>query len=418
MRILFFLILTLIYLPAFGQVLTEPLRIDSIEINKNWRTKDKIILNEIIFKAGDIVTPKMIDESIKKLWNINNFSNVYYAIDTLENNKTILTISAKDAFTIIPIISFKGSEKDFNFQVGVSDNNFLGKNIGINFIYSSGTNGESFSIGGSIPRQLLYKNMTLSTNVSYGSGVKNRYDSDRVQTSTVGYRIKSFSGSIGNPYHTDFKYTFSPNLSWNLFQHATDSTLTTAEIPRPTDYTVNYLNIGISESIGTVTRKRHQEDGYTASVSTSFGIGLDKDSPYYQAFGLYASYNKLFNRVVQLSSSFSTGYTTSDIESLNNNLGSGNVKGIIQGEISGKGFYSAYIGGHFTYVNMKWLALEHSVYLNFGNGNDDFIETYTTKPIVSVGTGINIMIPMVPWIYVRFFFTYNKKSDNWFNMEF
>ena len=415
---LLILILIFINITVFGQIITTPILIDSIVIQKNWRTKDKIILNEINFSEGDVVSDKMMKESITKIWNINNFTNVSYTIDTLENKKVLLTIKAKDAFTIMPILSFSGSGKDFTFQVGVSDNNMLGRNIGMSFVYSSGTYGNSFNFGCSIPRQLLYKNMTLHANVSSGFGVKNRYDSNREQISSVGYRYKSISGSIGNPHHTDFEYTFSPNLSWSLFQHETDSTLATPEIPRSKDYTVKYLSIGISESIGIINRKRHQEDGYSISVSTSFGIGLDSESPYCQSFGLSGSYNKLFNKVVQFSSSFSTGYTTSNVESLNNNLGSGNVKGILQGEISGKGYYSAYVGGHFTYINKKWFALEHSIYLNWGNGNDDYLKIYTTEPIVSVGTGFNLMVPMIPWLYVKFFFTYNKKNSNWFNMTF
>ena len=401
----------------YGQIISKPIQIDSIVIKKNWRTKDKIVLKELEFKAGDTVTPLMMEQSIKKLWNINNFAEIKYSIDTVENNKILLTIFAKDAITIVPILSFSGSKKDFNLGVGVSDNNFLGKNIGVNLRYSTGTNGQTFHLGTSIPRQLLYKNMTISGRLSYGFGINNEYE-NRQQNSSVGYRLKSFSGSIGNPYHTDFKYTFSPNFSWNLFQHKTDTTLATPDIPTPDDYTINYLALGLSESIGTITRIRHQEDGYSISFGTSFGIGLDKESRYYQSFGLSASYQKLFNNIVQFSSSFRTGYTTSNVPSLKHNLGSSSVKGIVQGEIAGKGYYTAYVGGHFTYINKKWFALEHTVYLNWGNGDDIYSKTFSTPPLFAVGTGVNLMVPMIPWLYVKFFFTYSGKNSNWFNVEF
>ena len=416
-RFLIVVILNLIIFSASGQAISKPTQIDSIVIKKNWRTKDKIILKELEFKAGDTVTPMMMAQSVKKLWNINNFADIKYSIDTLENNKILLTIIAKDALTIVPILSFSGSKKDFNFGVGVSDNNFLGKNIDVNFGYSTGTNGQTFNLGTSIPRQLLYKNMTLSGRLSYGYGVNNQYE-NRKQTSSVGYRLKSFSGSIGNPYHKDFKYTFSPNFSWNLFQHKTDTTLATPEIPTPDNYTINYLSLGLSESIGTITRIRHQEDGYSISLGTSFGVGLDKESRYHQSFGLSASYQKLFNNIVQFSSSFRTGYTTSNVPSLKYNLGSGNVKGIVQGEIAGKGYYTAYVGGHFTYINKKWFAIEHTIYLNWGNGNDIYSKIYSTTPLFAAGTGINLMIPMVPWMSVKFFFTYSGKNSNWFNLQF
>ncbi len=413
---IFFFLLT--FTGLSGQTITTPIKIDSIVIKKNWRTKDKIVMKELEFKAGDTVTPKMMEESIKKLWNINNFADVKYSVDTLENKKTVLTIFAKDAFTIVPILSFRGNKKDFNLALGVDDHNFLGKNIRLKFIFSTGTNGQTFHLGTFIPRQLLYKNMTLAGNLSYGYGVNNKYNSEREQISTVGYRLKSFSGSIGNPFHTDFKYTFSPDFSWNLFQHKTDTTLVTPGIPTPADYKVNYLALGFSESIGTVTHIRHQKDGYRIAVATSFGIGLDNASPYYQSFGLSASYYKLFNPIVQFSSYFRTGYTTSNVPSLQYNLGSSYVKGILKGEIAGKGYYAAYVGGGFTYINKKWFALEHTVYMNWGNGKDIYADIYTTKPIFAVGTSVNLMVPMVPWLYVKFFFTYSGSHSNWFNVEF
>ena len=401
-----------------GQELTQTVHIDSIVIKKNWRTKDKIILKELDFKAGDTVTPQMMDESIKKLWNIQNFADVRYSLDTLENNKIVLTIIAKDAFTIVPIFSFNGNKKDFNLALGIDDQNFLGKNIRLRFIFSTGTNGQTYHVGATIPRQLLYKNMTLSGNLSYGYGVNNTYNSEREQTSSTGYRIKSFSGAIGNPFHTDFKYTFSPDFNWNLFQHKTDTTVATPGVPTPDDYVVNYLALGFSESIGTITHFRHQEDGYNISGNISLGVGLDKNSPFYQSFSLSASYQKLFNKVIQFSSSFQTAYTTSNVPSLKYNIGSSRVKGIYQGEIAGKAYYTFYAGGHFTYINKKWFALEHSVYVNMGNGKDVYSEIFSTAPLFAVGTGVNLMIPMIPWLYIRFFFSYSGKNSNWFNVEF
>jgi len=416
-RIVIILIVFIAAIDISGQTFIKPIKIDSIVIKKNWRTKDKIIKRELEFRAGETVTPKMMNESIKKLWNMKNFADISYKIDTLDN-KTTLILSAKDAFTIVPILSFNGNKKDFHLGLGVDDQNFLGKNIRLRFVYSTGTNGQAFSLGTYIPRQLLYKNMTLTGNLSYGYGVKNTYNSDREQESSVGYRLKSFSGSIGNPFHTDFKYTFSPDLSWNLFQHKTDTTLASSGIPTPDDYTVNYLSLGISESIGTITHIRHQEDGYNINVSTGFGIGLDNESPYYQTFNLSAQYHKLFNPIIQLSAMFRTSYTTSDIPSLKYNMGSHYVKGILQGEIAGKAFYTAYLGGGFTYVNKKWFALEHTVYINWGNGKDAYSDIYTTTPLFAVGTGVNLMMPMVPWLYIRLFFSYSGKDSNWFNVEF
>ena len=87
------------------------IRIDSIKVVKNWRTKDAIILSELDFKEGDQVSIGVIDSSMIKVYNIGNFARVEYDIDTLENGKNLITITAKDALTIVPILSFSGSRE-------------------------------------------------------------------------------------------------------------------------------------------------------------------------------------------------------------------------------------------------------------------------------------------------------------------
>lgn len=390
--------------------------IDSIKISKNWRTKDMIILNELGFDQGKEINQNTLDKGITRIWNIGNFSDVKYMIDTLEGDRILLNITAKDAITIVPILSFSGNQEDFRYTLGVSDNNFLGKNLKIGLVGSYGSNVTDFGINFTIPRQLLYKNMALHTKVVYGHNEQYRYDGG-VKTTGVGYEKKVFSMSISNPWHEDFKYTFSPNFGLTYFQHSTDSIYNQPEI-KDGNYTINYLSAYLSESIGYMKRKRHQKDGYLIIGSVGSGIGLDSSSPHYISLGLTAIYNKLFNQIIQFSAKFSTAYTSSDVPSLLFYKGNQNVKGSLYGEISGKAFYTAYIAGHFTYLNRNWIALEQSLFVNWGNGKDTYKDIYTTTPIASVGSGLSIMVPMIPWLYIRFFYTLTNGQNDGFSIEF
>ncbi len=67
-------------------------RIDSVSIRKNWRTRENIILQELDIKSGDIVTTQQIENSISRIWNIGNFAKVNYRIDTLENGMIVLNM--------------------------------------------------------------------------------------------------------------------------------------------------------------------------------------------------------------------------------------------------------------------------------------------------------------------------------------
>ena len=391
-------------------------KIDSIQIKKNWRTRDKIILHELQFNAGETVDQNCLDNSISQIWNIGNFAQVEYSLDTLYNGNYLLNVTAKDAFTLLPILSFNGNKNDYNLALGIKDNNFLGRNISLTLVGHLGTYRNDYNVGINIPRQLLYKNMTLSFGALSGSGSNYRYSGDE-KVSAVAYHKKQFSGTIGNPFHTDYKYTFSPNLSWNLFQHKTDSALINNTVPFVENYEINYLALSLGESFGLINRKRHQHDGYLVSGGYGIGIGLDKNSPVYHSFGASAAYYKTFNPMIEISAKFSTGYTTSTLPSLIHYLGSGNIKGLISGEESGQGFYNGKIEAAFTYFNRNWFALEHSVYTNFGKAGDHYFNIYKQSPRISFGTGFKIWTPMIPWLAVSIHFTYLKGSKNWFHLD-
>lgn len=390
--------------------------IDSVRINKNWRTRDKIIMRELQFNTGETIDRKCLDNSISQIWNIGNFAEVDYSLDTLPNGNFLLNLNAKDAFTLLPILSFNGNRNDYNLTLGVKDNNFLGRNIVLDLKGNFGTFRNDYNVGIRIPRQLLYKNMTLSFQASKGTGNNFRYTNNE-PSSAIAYYKKQISGSIGNPFHTDYKYTFSPNLSWSLFQHRTDSTLIDTDVPFAANYEINYLNLVIGESFGLINRKRHQHDGYTVSGGIGVGIGLDKNSPGYYSFGFGANYYKLVNKTIELSAQFSTSYTTSTLPSLIHYLGSGSIKGLISGEESGQGFYQGKIQASFTYIQRDWFALEQSVYTNFGKAGDHYFNIFKQVPRIAIGTGFKIWTPMIPWLAASIHFSYLKGSSNWFFLD-
>jgi hypothetical protein len=45
-------------------------KIDSIQIKKNWRTRDKIVLRELQLKQGDEVDMHCFETSINQIWRL------------------------------------------------------------------------------------------------------------------------------------------------------------------------------------------------------------------------------------------------------------------------------------------------------------------------------------------------------------
>jgi outer membrane protein assembly factor BamA len=81
-----------------------------------------------------------------------------------------MTLQAKDAFTLLPYLSFSGTSNDFNLGIGIEDDNFLGRNISFKIRGNIGSYGKNYNVGLEIPRQLLYKNMTIALQALNGTG--------------------------------------------------------------------------------------------------------------------------------------------------------------------------------------------------------------------------------------------------------
>lgn len=430
----------LIFLSAYGlsaqdTISTDHLpgdsvKVDRIEINRNWMTWDRIILNELLFEAGDKVSYGMIDTSMNKVWNIGNFANVDYSIRTGPEGNT-MEIEALDALQIYPVMSVDhSSENDYHYRFGVGDENFLGSNSELKIVWDKKPTGATWDFRFKLPRQLMYENMTVEVGAKVGLDTKVFYD--RVITEVNGKKEAEFIARmkapyhkldlytiIGNPWHLDYKYRFSPDLTLRYMKDVFDSTLLDPDEPEPeiivSDGTYTFFNIQVSESIGTVNTQRHRKNGYTISASYNLYAGLNETRNHH-VFNLGGEYHRTFSPLFQVSTEFSTGYNTAD-DQYRFIKGSGDVLGLRMGEIYGKTFYSAYMGGHFTWLNTKWLSLENAYFLNWGNGAEDYKALLSSKQKFSVGTSLEFRIPVVSWINVRFTFMYAGPGGEWFKFN-
>ncbi|MFN8205954.1 MAG: hypothetical protein U0T82_00900 [Bacteroidales bacterium] len=396
---------------------TESFRVDSIRIRKNWRTRELIVLRELKIEPGQMVTHKDIEKAVTRIWNIGNFARVNYRIDTLPDQRLLLNITALDAFTIVPNISFNGNRKEYLLTAGIIDNNLFGRNISLDAGFSTGTTTRRMNFNLGIPRQLLYRNMILRGGFQYGNILRYRYDNGDCIAGT-GYLQKNAYLSVGNPWHTDDHYTFSPDLGISVFSQRADSSLVPDGIPVLGNPMVSFLAVNISESAGIVNRIRHQQEGSILSVGLGYGFGLNHRSPGYAGVGISGFIAKLLNRIIQLSAGFNTGYTSARSEGLLFYLGPDQVKGILSGERWGRAYYSLATSLHLTYLNRDWLAMEQSFFWNAGQADNHYLELFERKPLYSVGSKLRLMVPMVPWLGINFYYAWRGSDKHWYSMEF
>ncbi len=394
----------------------DGIRIDSVLIVKNWRTRKQIIRQELLIYPGDTVTRETLDKAVLRIWNIGNFAKVSWQLDTLENSSVLLIITAQDALTIMPDFSFSGNRKEYSLSAGINDENFLGRNIELNLAATFGTLAKETTIRLGIPRQLLYKNMTLRLGYTYGAEQYLRYRNGK-PFSGVSYLRRDIFLSVGNPCHTDYHYTFSPDLTIEYLSHQTDSSLFRMDIPFPDDYRVQYLGFTLRETVGLINRTRHQSDGKQIQVSTAYYRGMDQVSPDYYDLSFSANYYCLLNRVVELHAVLSMGMVNSGLPSQIRYLGPDQVKGALTGERWGKAYISGGFDAGFTYLNRDWFALEHFVFLFTGNAAGSCGALFGNRPLFSAGTGLKLMVPMVPWLAVSMLYAFKGKNNHWLGIE-
>jgi len=410
--------------------LADSVRIDKIVILRNWITWDIIIKNELLFREGDWVTYGQIDTSMNKVWNIENFADVSYEIkETPDGN--VIEITALDAVKFYPLFTIDhSSENDYNYRLGAGDDNFLGSNSKLKIAWEKNPVGVKWDFSLGLPRQLLYKNMT--TRFGFTKGNETKRFLERVITEVDGEKSANFIplllapydkteiyAEIGNPWHLDYEYRFSPDLKIRYMKHVINYNLLSpedlalgVEVPQAR---YEFLNLEISESVGTVNTKRHRKDGYTAGVSYNPGIGLAGTKSYH-SFNFAGEFHRSFSDLFQLSTWLKTGYTTAD-DQYRFIKGSSDVLGLRTGEIYGKTFYSAYLGSHFTWLNTKWISLENAYFVNLGNGAETYADLFSTKQKVALGTFLEIRFPIAPIAVFRFSFMYAGPGSEWFKFN-
>jgi len=412
----------------------DSVQIDRIEMKRNWMTWDLIIKRELGFEAGQRISFGQIDTAMQKIWNIGNFASVEYSLREVEGD-TVMVITALDAIKFFPIIGIDHSSRDdYMYQLGFSDGNFLGSNSDMSFSWVSQPLGTSWNFRLRLPRQLLYKNMTLGFRFSSGHQVR-RY-LERQFIYDAGGKMESveyvplmlaphdhleISASIGNPWHRDFDYRFSPDLGISYGKYDSRPELLDGEEYDPElvmdSFHHQFLSIGLSESVGMINQKRRRLDGYLIHAGYGASIGLGHETRSHHTLHLGAQYHNTVTRLLQLSAKFQTGYTTAP-DPYKFIRGSGDVLGLRMGEIHGNASYSAYLGAHFTWIDRTWLALENAYFLNWGSGHDKYFQLYTQKPFMAVGTSFVIQVPAAPFLIARLTFMYAGPGTEWYKFQF
>ncbi|MBI5731621.1 MAG: hypothetical protein HY963_10860 [Ignavibacteriales bacterium] len=108
----------------------ETIRVDSIRIVGNEKTKDFIILRELTFQIGDSVSGKTLRFNRERVFSLRLFNQVEFKIEKA-TDKNILVIQLTESWYLYPLPLFRLQDGDFKkstYGINLSYRNFRGRN--------------------------------------------------------------------------------------------------------------------------------------------------------------------------------------------------------------------------------------------------------------------------------------------------
>ncbi len=166
----FFLSIILFYVSSFNYSYslvkndsTTLIKVDSIKISGNEKTEEHIILRELDFKSGDLVSKEQLEFNEERVFSLGIFNKVNFKTIT-ENEINILEILVEESWYIYPLPFLK-----------LRENSFKRSSYGLNLLYKNfrGRNESIWALitfGYDPTYQIQYYNPVLITgkNLSYG----------------------------------------------------------------------------------------------------------------------------------------------------------------------------------------------------------------------------------------------------------
>lgn len=106
-------------------------------------TREPVIARELLFKEGDILDPKLLEESERNLRELSLFQSVHIFPLPEKNGVADIVVQAQDAWSTEPQLNFKGTSEGTESALGLLERNLLGYGKTASIFYSNETTREN-----------------------------------------------------------------------------------------------------------------------------------------------------------------------------------------------------------------------------------------------------------------------------------
>ncbi len=432
----------------------DTFRVDKIALLGNWITMDSVILRELYFKEGDVVTREQIEQARQNVYNLGVFTSADWGVIYAEDGTNVFVIKATDKWTLFPTVDFAVSSENLTLGVGFWDSNFLGSKSTIVVKFKLNDLMFNFLSDLTYPRiansnfdfkfSLHYNQNNIYT---YGPG-RNLVDDDKDGDPTndvakdkngniqyeddgvtpkpefqklkmEGYTAENVYLSAGTSYNypnlfsvgLDLSYEYLNKLGMNdrkflgpqesfklIYPSFRDDFKDSASIGDPVGH---YLNIATSFNIGNRRGRDIRTEGHSLYIGNTLTLDVPRNR-FYDNFTF--TYNGSYIPVdwFEIKGRFQNGINTSRFADRYYSFGGTSImRSMPSGLLYGNGYYSVNFDICFTtptisYKDFKLLSLEFSLFVDIASAAED---VGFGTPNQSIGSGYKLAWQKKPAVF-------------------
>lgn len=404
--------------------------LNDIQVHGNTRTKAYVILRELEFKKGDLLTEALIAESKRRLLNLRIFTSVDFSYQFLTQKKSgkkfvNLTITVQERWTTLPILKAGDAGGTQFYTIGVYDINFLGRYLEIGAQYES-LNGEPAGVTWFRNPRLFGERLLFGYDLWFINRNRELFDQAGSIDSTAAFSLEK------NRYH----FFLKKELAWwlelgiglDLLQEEVnqdnlddEQRAQNAQVGfDPTDES-EQLFLEFTLRLGRLNFDNYLIEGFQTDIefkTAQEGLLTDQSEsrwtiqsrnfwklPHLQNIGLNLKIGQTDTTLLQ--NEFFVG-------------GLSEVRGFEDGQFRGNAFWQA----NAEYRVPSWTSpnfvLQHVFFYDVGNAGEKFSELFdeTEESFHSLGTGVRLISPKVFRFNLRMDIakTFGREGDSAFSI--
>lgn len=116
-------------------------------------TKESVIRTELLFKEGDVFDPYLVRQTARNL-RLQRFLRDIKVVPTFDGDAVDVAVSARDAWTLIPFLSYSSGTGQNNRGIGISEGNLAGGATRLDTRYQESASRKTYALAVTDPQFL------------------------------------------------------------------------------------------------------------------------------------------------------------------------------------------------------------------------------------------------------------------------